>query len=141
MLSGGLAEAFYFPTHPPTQLSVCKIPARQKFNCSASELTSPPQFDSWQGIGLLVQCLRALLKGQDQRPSAAARSVLGLLDTAAGLLSFCRTRIALRGINSERALPSVRVSLVSNPPRERTCCDVPFQPSVFWSFRKRVCLN
>jgi len=47
------------------ELSVCKIPARQKFNCSASELTSPPQFDSRQGIRLLVQCLWALLKGQD----------------------------------------------------------------------------
>ena len=103
-----------------------------------SKKFSPPQFDSRQGIGLLVQCLRALLKGQDQRPSAA-RSVLELLlDTAAGRLIFL---LDLDCIGSERALLLARVSLVLNPPCERTCCDVPFQPSDFWSFRKRVCLN
>jgi hypothetical protein len=42
---------------------------------------------------------------------------------------------------SEPYLLLPRVSLVSNPPRERTPRDVPFQPSVFRSFRKRVCLN
>jgi hypothetical protein len=64
------------------ELLVCKIPARVKFNCFVSDRLVRLSLNSRQGIGLLVQYLWALLKGQDRRPYAAW-SVLGLLGTAA----------------------------------------------------------